>query len=71
MLQDLLQDYRQHAAEREKLGIPPLPLSAAQTADLCGLLQDPPPGEEAFLLHLLRDRISPGVDEAAYVKYGF
>jgi aconitate hydratase 2/2-methylisocitrate dehydratase len=67
----MLQAYRQHAAERAALGIPALPLSAQQSSDLCELLKNPPPGEEAFLLSLLRDRIPPGVDPAAYVKAGF
>jgi aconitate hydratase 2 / 2-methylisocitrate dehydratase len=67
----MLKVYRQEAAEREAMGIPPLPLSAEQTADLCELLKHPPAGEEEFLLTLLRDRIPPGVDQAAYVKAGF
>jgi aconitate hydratase 2 / 2-methylisocitrate dehydratase len=67
----MLKVYRQEAAAREAMGIPPLPLSAEQTADLCELLKDPPAGEEEFLLMLLRDRIPPGVDQAAYVKAGF
>ena len=63
-----LADYRTAAAEREALGIPALPLTAAQTQALTELLQAPPAGEETFLLHLLSERIPPGVDEAAYVK---
>ncbi|MFM8258906.1 MAG: hypothetical protein ACKN83_03640, partial [Vulcanococcus sp.] len=63
-----LADYRAAAAEREALGIPALPLTAEQTAALTELLAAPPTGEEAFLLHLLSERIPPGVDEAAYVK---
>jgi len=63
-----LADYRAAAAEREALGVPPLPLTAGQTADLTELLAAPPAGEEAFLQHLLSERIPPGVDEAAYVK---
>ncbi|MBD1194083.1 bifunctional aconitate hydratase 2/2-methylisocitrate dehydratase [Vulcanococcus sp. Clear-D1] len=63
-----LAEYRAAAAEREALGIPALPLTAAQCQDLTELLQAPPTGEEAFLLHLLSERIPPGVDEAAYVK---
>ena len=63
-----LADYRAAAAEREALGIPALPLSAEQTAALTELLAAPPAGEEVFLLHLLSERIPPGVDEAAYVK---
>lgn len=67
----MLQAYRQHAAERAALGIPPLPLSARQTADLIELIKHPPAGEEAFLLELLTDRVPPGVDEAAQVKASF
>ncbi|MEB3233820.1 MAG: aconitate hydratase B, partial [Cyanobacteriota bacterium] len=63
-----LADYRAAAAEREALGVPALPLSAEQTGALCDLLAAPPAGEEAFLRHLLSERIPPGVDEAAYVK---
>ena len=43
----MLQAYRHHVAERAALGIPPLPLSAAQTAELIELLKAPPAGEEA------------------------
>ena len=67
----MLADYHQQAAERTKLGIPPLPLSAAQTAELCELLKNPPADQKEELLGLLRDRVPPGVDEAAYVKAGF
>ena len=65
---DLLSGYRSAAAEREAMGIPALPLSAAQTQALTELLAQPPAGEEAVLLELLSERIPPGVDEAAYVK---
>ncbi|MBD1901793.1 bifunctional aconitate hydratase 2/2-methylisocitrate dehydratase [Trichocoleus sp. DQ-A3] len=67
----MLESYRQHVAERAALGIPPLPLDAQQTSQLCDLLKNPPAGEEETLLELLRDRIPPGVDPAAYVKAGF
>jgi aconitate hydratase 2/2-methylisocitrate dehydratase len=67
----MLQAYRQHAAERAALGIPPLPLSAAQTTDLIELIKMPPVGEEAFLLDLLTHRVPPGVDDAAKVKASF
>ncbi|MCX5939459.1 MAG: aconitate hydratase B, partial [Cyanobium sp. LacPavin_0818_WC50_MAG_67_9] len=66
-----LSSYRAAAAEREALGVPALPLSAEQTQALTELLQVPPAGEETFLLHLLSERIPPGVDEAAYVKAGW
>ena len=67
----MLEQYRHHVAERAQLGIPPLPLDGKQTSELCELLQNPPAGEEDTLLHLLRDRVPPGVDAAAYVKAGF
>ena len=64
----MLSAYRASAAERTAQGIPPLPLNAEQTQALTELLQNPPAGEEQELLHLLSERIPPGVDEAAYVK---
>lgn len=67
----MLEQYRHHVAERAQLGIPPLPLDGKQTSELGELLQNPPAGEEDTLLHLLRDRVPPGVDAAAYVKAGF
>jgi len=67
----MLEEYRQHAEERALLGIPPLPLNASQTSSLCELLTDPPEALQGELLILLRDRVPPGVDEAAYVKAGF
>ena len=67
----MLETYRQHVAQRAKLGIPPLPLDAAQVADLVELLKNPPAGEEQALLELITERVPPGVDEAAYVKAGF
>ena len=67
----MLQAYRQHAAERAALGIPPLPLDARQVAELIELIKAPPKGEEAFLLELLTHRVPPGVDDAAKVKASF
>ncbi len=67
----MLESYRNHVAERAALGIPPLPLSAQQMSELGELLKNPPVGEEIFLWELLRDRVPPGVDQAAYVKAGF
>ncbi|TJZ73555.1 bifunctional aconitate hydratase 2/2-methylisocitrate dehydratase [Chitiniphilus eburneus] len=67
----MLEAYRQHVAERAALGIPPLPLTAQQTADLVQLLQNPPAGEEAFLVDLITYRVPPGVDDAAKVKAAF
>ena len=70
-MSEMLANYRKAAADRQALGIPPLPLDAQQADELCELLKHPPAGEEASLLHLLRDRVPPGVDEAAYVKAAF
>lgn len=67
----MLTSYRQHAAERAALGIPPLPLDAKQTAELIELIKNPPAGEEAFLVELLTLRVPPGVDDAAKVKASF
>ena len=63
-----LEDYKAHVAERETLGVPPLPLSAEQTAELIELIKSDCTNE---LLDLLTNRVSPGVDDAAYVKAAF
>lgn len=67
----MLEAYRKHAAERAALGIPALPLSAQQTADLIELLKNPPAGEEEFLLELFTHRVPAGVDDAAKVKASY
>ncbi|GAB3384514.1 bifunctional aconitate hydratase 2/2-methylisocitrate dehydratase [Lysobacter fragariae] len=77
----MLASYRQHVAERAALGIPPLPLTAQQTADVIELLktvpvQSGPAGEGAssegeFLLDLITSRVPAGVDDAAKVKASY
>ena len=67
----MLEQYRAHVAERALLGVPPQPLTDAQTADLVALLKNPPAGEEEFLVDLLENRVPAGVDQAAYVKAAF
>ena len=67
----MLEAYRKAAAERAALGIPALPLTAQQTADLVELLKNPPAGEGEFLVELLAHRVPPGVDDAAKVKASF
>jgi len=67
----MLDAYRKHQAERAALGIPPLPLSAQQTAELIELLKQPPAGEAEFLLDLLINRVPAGVDDAARVKASY
>ncbi len=64
----MLAEYRTAAAERDKLGIPPLPLTAEQAKQVCAALAQPPAGEAEALKQLLVDRVSPGVDPAAKVK---
>jgi aconitate hydratase 2/2-methylisocitrate dehydratase len=71
MASSFLTSYNAHVAERAAQGIVPLPLDAMRTAELVGILEDPPAGEEQVLLDLLTNRVPPGVDEAAYVKAGF
>ena len=66
----MLEDYKKHCKEREEMGIPPLPLSAEQTADVVNLLKKERQDNE-LLLHLLKERVPAGVDDAAYVKAGF
>lgn len=67
----MLDLYRQHAAERDAEGLPPLALDANQVSELIELIKDCPPGEEDFLMDLLVNRVPPGVDQAAYVKAAF
>ncbi len=67
----MLESYRKHVEERAAEGVPPLPLSAEQTAELVELLKNPPAGEEDFLLDLITNRVPAGVDQAAYVKAAF
>jgi aconitate hydratase 2/2-methylisocitrate dehydratase len=68
MIMAFLEDYKAHVAERKTLGVPPLPLSAEQTAQVIELIKSNPSDE---LLDLLTNRVSPGVDDAAYVKAAF
>jgi aconitate hydratase 2 / 2-methylisocitrate dehydratase len=63
--------YVKQVEERKALGIPAKPLDPQQVRELCALLESPPQGQEQFLLGLLRDRVSPGVDPAAKVKAEF
>ena len=67
----MLAAYRQLAAERAALGIPPLPLTVQQTAAVIELLKAPPAGEEAFLVDLITHRVPAGVDDAAKVKASY
>jgi aconitate hydratase 2/2-methylisocitrate dehydratase len=63
------EEYAAHVAEREALGVPPLPLTATQTAEVIEFIKTGEFVEE--ILDLLENRVSPGVDDAAYVKAAF
>jgi aconitate hydratase 2/2-methylisocitrate dehydratase len=67
----MLKAYRDHVSDRAALGIPPLPLSAKQTAELIELLKSPPKGEESTLVDLITHRVPAGVDDAAKVKASY
>ncbi|KAA0895131.1 bifunctional aconitate hydratase 2/2-methylisocitrate dehydratase [Oryzomonas rubra] len=67
----MIEAYLAHEKERAAQGIPALPLTPEQTAELCKLLVKPPKGKEQFLLNLITNRVSPGVDPAAKVKAEF
>jgi len=67
----LIEDYKKHTQERAELGVPPLPLTAKQTAELVELLKESPVKEADYLLDLLKNRVPAGVDDAAYVKAAF
>ncbi len=63
----MLEQYRNEAARRAALQVPPLPLNAEQTRSLTQLLAAGH-AESALLLDLLADRVEPGVSKAAAVK---
>ncbi|MDY0116228.1 MAG: bifunctional aconitate hydratase 2/2-methylisocitrate dehydratase [Sulfurimonadaceae bacterium] len=65
-----IEEYKKHIVEREALGVPPLPLSAEQTAALVEMIKAGQ-GDMAQNIDLLSNRINPGVDDAAYVKAAF
>ncbi|MDH4196134.1 MAG: aconitate hydratase B, partial [Candidatus Aminicenantes bacterium] len=64
----MLEDYKKSAAERGAIGLPPLPLSPAETEEVCRFLEKPDPARQAEVLGLLTNRVAPGVDPAARVK---
>jgi len=77
-----LAGYLKGVEERRAQGIPPLPLDEEQTQVLCEALQtkdlDPKalvkPGLKVTvktLLHMLEERVPPGVTDASYVKADF
>jgi len=71
----MLENYRAHVAERAALGIPALPLSAEQVAELVEQLKKTPAGDAssdgAERVDLLTHRVPAGVDDAAKVKASY
>ena len=65
----MFESYNKDKITRQEQGLPPLPLNAEQTQELIKLFEK----EEAQQEHLslLENEVSPGVDEAAYVKAGY
>ena len=55
----MLEAYFAQEKERAELGIPPLPLSPAETGEVCRFLEAPKGGGGDLILALLRDRVSP------------
>lgn len=60
-----ISEYEKERKARAALGVPPLPLSVAQTEALCELLEKE---DNENLALLLEERVNPGVDDAALVK---
>uniref|UniRef100_UPI004048002D bifunctional aconitate hydratase 2/2-methylisocitrate dehydratase n=1 Tax=Aliarcobacter sp. TaxID=2321116 RepID=UPI004048002D len=68
----LLANYKAHSQERiNEGGLPALPLTAEQTVELVELLKANPVVEAEYCLDLFKNKINPGVDDAAYVKAAF
>lgn len=72
-MQAFITAYKQALEERAKEGIPPLPLTPAQTKEVIAILLDSSASKEDqdFALDLLTNRVSPGVDEGAKLKAEF
>ena len=67
----LLEEYKAHTAERAELGVPPLVLTAEQTAELVELLKANPIVDSDYAMELFKSKIPAGVDDAAYIKAAF
>lgn len=81
-IKDFANQYSRHLSEREALGVPPLPLSAEQTRNVCDALSNPSfdegllkvhgqPDSAGSLVYLLSERVPPGVYPASKVKAEF
>jgi len=67
----LIEEYKAHTAQRAELGVPPLALTADQTAQLVELLKASPIVDEAYAMDMFENKVPAGVDDAAYVKAAF
>jgi aconitate hydratase 2/2-methylisocitrate dehydratase len=68
----MIEEYTKHSEERSKTNLPPLPLTAEQTADLINVIKlEKDENLQLELISLLTDRVPAGVDQAAYVKAAF
>ncbi|MCX6051705.1 MAG: bifunctional aconitate hydratase 2/2-methylisocitrate dehydratase [Campylobacterales bacterium] len=65
-----IEEYKAHIIERETLGVPPLPLCVEQTVALVEMIKAGE-GDMVQNIDLITNRVSPGVDDAAYVKAAF
>jgi aconitate hydratase 2/2-methylisocitrate dehydratase len=67
----LVANYKAHTEERlQEGGLPPLALTADETAQLVEVLKANTADAE-YALDLFKNKINPGVDDAAYVKAAF
>ncbi len=68
---NILEEYQRAAEQRQAQAIPPMPLSAAEVSAVIDRLPLSQGEERQSLLYLLRERVNPGVDEAAGIKADF
>ena len=68
-----IKEYEALKTERETQGIPPLPLSVAQTKSVIEICKNPQSSQvqKDFAKELLIHRVNPGVDDAAKLKAEF
>ncbi|WP_419770053.1 MAG: bifunctional aconitate hydratase 2/2-methylisocitrate dehydratase [Candidatus Marinarcus sp.] len=67
----LIADYKAHTQERlNEGGLPPLALTAEQTAQLVEVLKANTQDAD-YAVNLFKNNVNPGVDDAAYVKAAF
>ena len=65
----MLQRYYEECSKRKKEGLPPVPLKAQEVQEIANAFENG--SDDSELLVLIENQVSPGVDEAAYVKAAF